>query len=79
MTSRDTSSVARATQRAAHRRLGPAGRVEQAMAMSELARTTSIQGILARNPELGPEQARAQLLRRLLGAELYEAAFPARP
>ena len=78
MRSRDTSPDARDVQRAAQRRLGPAGRVELAFAMSEQARTVSIQGAMVREPALSPVEARARLLRRLLGDALFEAAWPAR-
>jgi hypothetical protein len=77
MTSRDTSREARAVQRLAQRRLGPAGRVELAFEMSEQARAISIAGAMAREPGLGPEEARARLLRRLLGDALFDACWPA--
>ena len=76
MTSRDTSVAARDVQLAALRAMGPARRAELALEMSEQAREITIQGILARNPELSYAEARAQLLRRLLGPELYDAAYP---
>ena len=76
MTSRDTSREARAVQLQAQRRLGPAGRVELAFEMSEQARAISISGALAREPGLGPEEARARLLRRLLGDALFDACWP---
>lgn len=75
MMSRDTSVAARAVQLAALRAMGPGRRVELALEMSEQAREISIQGILARDPGLGYAEARAQLLRRLLGPELYDAAY----
>ncbi len=77
MTSRDTSREAREVQREAQRRLGPAGRVELAFEMSEQAREISIAGAMAREPGLGPEEARARLLRRLLGDALFDACWPA--
>ena len=77
MRSSDTARDALEVQRAAQRRLGPARRVELAFEMSEQARTVSIQGAMAREPGLSPEHARARLLRRLLGAALYDAAWPA--
>lgn len=78
MRSRDTSSDVVAVQRAAQRRLGPAGRVELAFEMSEQARAVAIQGALAREPGLSAGEARARLLRRLLGERLYRAAWPGR-
>jgi hypothetical protein len=79
MRSRDTTDEALEVLRAAQRRLGPARRVELAFEMSEQARDVSIRGALAREPGLAPEEARARLLRRLLGDALYRAAWPARP
>jgi len=75
MRSRDTSRAAREVQRAAQRRLGPAGRVELAIEMSEQARSISIEGAIAREPGLSPEEARARLLRRLLGDALFDACW----
>lgn len=78
MRSRDTSADANAAQRAAQQRLGPARRVELAFEMSEQARALSIQGALKREPGLSTEEARARLLRRMLGDALYRAAWPGR-
>ena len=75
MAARDTSSPAHEVQREAHRRLGAAGRVELAFEMSKRAREISIAGMRSRHPELSQAQARAQLLRRILGADLYSAAY----
>jgi hypothetical protein len=46
--------------------------------MSEQARAVPLAGVLAREPELSHEEARARLLRRVLGAALYEAAWAGR-
>jgi hypothetical protein len=46
-----------------------------AFAMSQYAREITIAGMMDRDPALTHPEARARLLRRLLGAELYEAAF----
>ena len=78
MRSRDTTREALDVQRAVQRRLGPARRVELAFEMSEQTRALSIRGAMAREPGLAPEEARARLLRRLLGDALYRAAWPAR-
>lgn len=75
MPASDTSPKAHQVQRAAHRRLGAAGRVELAFEMSAQARQISIAGIRSRNPELSQAEARSQLLRRILGDELYRAAY----
>lgn len=76
MTSRDTSEAARGVQLAALRAMEPGRRAELAFEMSEQAREITIQGILARDPQLSHAEARARLLRRLLGPELYDAAYP---
>jgi hypothetical protein len=52
--------------------------VELAFEMSEQARAVSLAGVLAREPGLSPEQARARLLRRVLGAALFDAAWAGR-
>jgi len=78
MRARDTAAAAREVQLAALRALGPARRVELALEMSEQARAVSLAGVLAREPALSPEQARARLLRRILGAALFDAAWPGR-
>jgi hypothetical protein len=72
---RDTSRGAREVQREAQRRLGGAARVELAFEMSAEARRISIAGMQSRDPGLSEVAARARLLRRLLGAELYAAAY----
>ena len=73
--SRDTSASARDAQLAVLRRLGGAGRLEQALRMSEQARRISIAGTLSRSPGMSAEEARFCVLRRVLGADLYEAAY----
>ena len=78
MGARDTAAEAREVQLDALRALGPARRVELALEMSEQARAVSLAGLLAREPELSPEQARARLLRRILGPDLFDAAWPGR-
>jgi hypothetical protein len=75
MSSRDTGYAADTAQREVQRNLGPAARVEMAFAMSQRAREISITGMMDRDPTLSYSDARARLLRRLLGEKLYEAAF----
>ena len=75
MTSADTDADAREAQLEALRRLGGAARVEQVLSMSEEARRLSIAGLVGRSQALSPEEARAIVLRRILGDELYEAAY----
>ena len=75
MAARDTSPEAHEVQRKAQRHLGAAGRVELAFEMSAEARRISIAGMRRRHPGLSESEARSQLLRRLLGNELYQAAY----
>jgi hypothetical protein len=75
---RDTSSEARVVQREAQRRLGGAARLELAFEMSEEARRISIAGLLSRHPGLSGAEARARVLRRILGPALYAAAYERR-
>lgn len=65
-------------QREAHRKLGPARRVEMAFAMSQEARDIAISGMMDRDPSLSRLEAQARLLRRILGDDLYEAAYSRR-
>jgi hypothetical protein len=74
--SRDTSPEARRVQRDAQRRLGGPGRVELAFQMCADAREIALAGMLQRDAGLGEADARARLLRRLLGNALYDAAYP---
>jgi len=75
MRSRDTSEEAHAVQLAVHRAIGPAERVRLAFEMSARSREIAIAGILAREPGLAREEARARVLRRILGDALFEAAY----
>ena len=43
--------------------------------MSEEARSLSIAGLIGRSRALSPAEARAIVLRRILGDQLYEAAY----
>jgi hypothetical protein len=76
VTAQDTSREAHEVQREAQRRIGAAARVGLAFEMSVEARRISIAGMRSRDPALSEAAAHARLLRRLLGAELYAAAFP---
>jgi len=73
---RDTSPEAHAAQLEVLARLGPARRVELAFELSEQLREVAVEGIRSRNPELSLGEARRVLWRRLLGEELFRAAFP---
>jgi hypothetical protein len=76
---RDTTPEARRAQIEALRRLGGEGRLAQALTMSEWVRETAVEGWLARHPEWTRPRARAEMLRRVLGRELYEAAYGCDP
>jgi hypothetical protein len=75
VTARDTSREAREAQLEALRRLGAVGRLGLAFEMCAEARRISIAGMQSRDPGLSEAEARARLARRLLGEELYEAAY----
>jgi hypothetical protein len=75
VTSRDTNEEAGMVQREVLRGLGGAARVELAFAMSREAREISLAGIRGRDARLSAEQARRLLLRRILGDELWPAAY----
>jgi len=72
---RDTSREAREAQLEAQRRLGAAGRLALAFEMSAEARGISIAGMRRRNPDLSEAEAVSRLRKRLLGDELYAAAY----
>lgn len=67
---RDTEAHALEAQLAAVRRLGPAGRVRLAVAMSEDARRISFEAERRRHPELDAAAARRAVLRRIWGVDL---------
>lgn len=75
MASRDTSEPARRAQLDAQKALGGGGRIELAFRMSDQARRISIAGMQSRNPTLSEAEARARVIRRLLGDALYEVAY----
>ncbi len=76
MHSRDTSQDARKAQLDALRSLGGAGRIAQVVDMSERAREIAIQGWLDRHPNATRAEAVADVRRRILGDELFNAAYP---
>jgi hypothetical protein len=76
MLARDTSPEAHAAQLRAYARLGPARRVALAFELSEAAREIAIEGVRARSPGLSRSRAREIGLRRILGGELFDAAWP---
>lgn len=79
MHDRDTSPDAQRAHLEALRQMGPERRVALAIELSKRACETSLAGIRARNPELSEDEARRVLFRRVLGDELYRAAFDRTP
>ena len=79
MRSRDTHPDAHLAQIEAYRVMGPARRVRLAIEMSERAREIAIAGVLAREPGISREEARARVLREILGDALFDAAYTNRP
>lgn len=75
MDASDTSPEAAEVQRQIWARLGPSGRLELALAMSDDVRELSIDGVQARCPGLTRRQAELEVIRRVLGDELFEAAY----
>lgn len=74
----DTAPDVRRAQESVWRRLGAEGRVRLMLQLSDELREVALAGIRRREPDLSEAQARAKLLRTLLGDELYEAAYVAR-
>lgn len=79
MPARDTDDPAHRVQLDVYRAVDPARRVRLAVEMSERARELAIQGTLARHPELTRAEARARVLRHVLGDALFDAAWPGAP
>jgi len=71
----DTTHEALAVQRQIWRRMGPAGRLELALQMSDEVREISIAGVMARNLGVDRRSAMLDVTRRVLGDALFDAAF----
>lgn len=56
-------------------RMGPARKLELALRMSEDVRELSIQGELTRHPGMSRSEATRVVVRRVLGDELFVAAY----
>jgi hypothetical protein len=65
----DTSPSAAAIQNEAYRRLGPSGRVQVAIELSEAVRQTTVAGIRRRNPEYDDTEAWREFRRLVYGSE----------
>jgi hypothetical protein len=76
MRARDTSPEAHAVQLRVYARMGSQRRVELAFEMSEQAREMAIDGVRERNPGWSRQQAREFVLRQILGAALFDSAWP---
>jgi hypothetical protein len=70
----DTDDNAHQAQIEALRRLGPEGRANLVVELSEEVRALTEQGIRRRNPTFPATQVRHQLLRILYGADLADRA-----
>lgn len=79
MREQDTHPSAHAAQLAAHRRLGPEGRVRLAAEMSEDARRISLEGIRGRHPEYDEQQAQRALIFLILGPNMARRLWPGEP
>ena len=71
----DTTAEAADAQRAAWRRMGASARAGAALRMGDDLRRVAMEGIRMRNPDWSEERVRAAMLRRVLGDELFEAAY----
>ena len=71
----DTSPEAHQVQLAVYRRMSVGRKLELACELCDLGREQMLNGIIARNPTLSREEAQHEMLRQLLGLDLYEAAF----
>ena len=67
MRARDTSDRAAALQDELHDKLGPEGRIQLAMRMSDLAREFAIAGLRSQRPDVAEEDFLRELARELYG------------
>lgn len=75
----DTSREAAGLQLEALRAMGPARRLEQAVALSETVRRLFENGIRRRHPEYGDRDVFLARARAMLGDPLFRAVYPAEP
>lgn len=73
---RDTDAESHHVQLEILRRLGPERRLDIAMRMSDEVRDIARAGIASRHPEYSGQQVRWALFRKLLGDDLFRAAYP---
>jgi hypothetical protein len=67
MHARDTSAEAAAIQEEAYRRIGPEGRFNVAVELTNVTRELARAGIRTRHPDFTPEQVSRELTRYLYG------------
>ena len=72
----DTAAESLRVQLEILRRLGPDRRLDIAMRMSDEVREIAMAGIASRHPEYSKQQVRWALFRKLLGEDLFRAAYP---
>ena len=72
MIARDTSAKAAEIQDRIHDAMGPEGRFQLAMRMSELAREFAKAGVRDRHPELSEEEVLQELTRIFYGRARYQ-------
>ncbi len=75
----DTSEEAQRVRLGILRRMSFEQKAEQMSELSETLRESMISGVRFRHPEYGPAEARWSVVRRLLGDDLFAAAFPHAP
>lgn len=71
----DTTPEALAVQQKIWRQMTPGRRLELALQLSDDVRDVSITGTMARNPVMDRRAAMLDVTRRVLGDELFNAAF----
>lgn len=74
----DTSEAAARIQREVWARMGPDRKLLLALRMSDDVRELAIEGEMARSPALSRREAERIVIRRMLGEELFEAAYSGR-
>lgn len=74
----DTSNDAARTQREVWARMGTQRKLLLALRMSDDVRELAIEGEMARSPAISRRQAELVIIRRMLGDELFEAAYRGR-
>lgn len=72
----DTSPEAERVQMELFRRMGPERRLHVAIELSQTTRKLLAEGVLRRHPDYTEAQVRLAVLRLLLPAKLFIAAYP---